>query len=54
MALLLLVSLIVGGIGVLRLRSGKGTGLLKATMVMSLVLLVAYVMAVWAMSAKPG
>jgi hypothetical protein len=50
---LLLVSLIVGGIGVRRLRSGRGTGLLKATMGISLVLLAAYVVAIWAMSAKP-
>ena len=51
--LLFLISLILGGVGVYRLRSGKGTGLLKATTVISLVLLVAYVVAVWAMSAKP-
>jgi len=52
-ALLLLIALIVGGIGVYRLRAGKGTGLLKATMVISLVLLAAFIVAVWAMSAKP-
>jgi hypothetical protein len=51
--LLLLISLIVGGIGVYRMRSGKGAGLLKATMVISLVLLAAYVVAAWAMSGKP-
>jgi len=51
--LLLLISLIVGGIGVRRLRAGKGTGLLKATLVLSLVLLAAYVVAVWAMAGKP-
>jgi hypothetical protein len=51
--LILLVSLIVGGVGVYRLRQGKGTGLLKTTLVLSLVLLAAYVIAVWAMSAKP-
>jgi hypothetical protein len=39
--LLLLVSLILGGAGVRRLRGGRGTGLFKATMVISLVLLVA-------------
>ena len=32
-ALLVLIALIVGGIGVRRLRDGKGTGLLKAAMV---------------------
>lgn len=50
---LLLVALIVGGIGVRRLRTGKGTWLLKATMAISLVLLAAYLVAVWAMSGKP-
>jgi hypothetical protein len=51
--LILLVSLILGGIGVYRLRSGRGSGLLRATMVLSLVLLAAYVVAVWAMAGKP-
>jgi hypothetical protein len=52
--LLFLVSLIVGGIGVYRLRSGKGTGLLKATLIISLLLLAAYVIAAWAMTGKPN
>jgi hypothetical protein len=52
--LLLLVTLIVGGIGVRRLRSGGGAGLLKATLVLSVVLLAAYVVAVWAMAGKPN
>jgi hypothetical protein len=51
--LILLVSLVVGGIGVYRLREGKGAGLLKATLVLSLVLLAAYVVAAWAMAGKP-
>ena len=51
--LLLLIALIVGGIGVRRLSSGRGTDLLTVTMGISLVLLVAYVVAIWAMSAKP-
>jgi hypothetical protein len=51
--LLLLISLIVGGIGVRRLRQGRGGGLLKTSMIIALVLLVAYVVAVWAMSGKP-
>jgi hypothetical protein len=51
--LILLISLIVGGIGVYRLREGKGSGLLRATLVLLLVLLAAYVIAVWAMSGKP-
>jgi hypothetical protein len=51
---LLLVALIAGGIGVRRLDSGRGSGLLKATMIISVILLVAYVVSIWAMSAKPG
>ena len=51
--LILLVSLVVGGVGLYRLRAGKGGGLLKATMILSLVLLAAYVVAAWAMSGKP-
>ncbi len=53
-ALLLLVSLIVGGIGVRKLRTGGGAGLFKAAMVISLLILVAALVAVWAMSAKPS
>jgi hypothetical protein len=52
-ALLLLIALVVGGIGVRRLRSGGGKSLLQVSMVISLLLLVAYVVAVWAMAAKP-
>jgi hypothetical protein len=52
--LILLVSLIVGGIGVYRLRAGKGSGLLRATLWLSLLLLAAYVVAVWAMAGKPA
>jgi hypothetical protein len=51
--LILLISLIVGGVGVYRLREGRGAGLLKATLVLTLVLLAAYVVAVWAMTGKP-
>jgi hypothetical protein len=52
--LILLVSLIVGGVGVYRLREGKGSGLLKATLVLSVILLAAYLVAVWAMAGKPS
>ena len=52
-ALLVLVALIVGGIGVRRLGDGRGAGLLKATMVIALVVLVAAIIAVWAMAGKP-
>jgi hypothetical protein len=52
--LILLISLVVGGFGVYRLREGKGAGLLKATLVLAFVLLAAYVVAVWAMAGKPS
>ena len=52
--LILLVSLVVGGIGVRRLRTGKGATLLRATLALSVVLLGAYVVAVWAMAGKPS
>jgi len=52
--LVLLVSLVVGGIGVYRLREGKGSGLLRATLVLAILLLLAYVVAVWAMAGKPS
>lgn len=52
--LVLVITLILGGIGVRRLEAGKGSGLLKATLVLSVVLLAAYVVAVWAMAGKPG
>jgi hypothetical protein len=51
--LILFVSLIAGGVGVRRLREGKGSRLLAATLVLALVLLAAYVFAVWAMVGKP-
>jgi hypothetical protein len=51
---LFILSLIAGGIGVYRLREGRGAGLLKATMIVALVLLAAYVVAVWAMTGKPA
>jgi hypothetical protein len=52
--LVLLVSLIVGGIGVYRLRAGKGSGLLQVTLVLAILLLGAYVVAIWAMAGKPS
>jgi len=51
--LILLISLIVGGIGVRRLREGQGSTLLRTTLVLSVVLLGVYVVAVWAMAGKP-
>ena len=51
---LLLAALVLGGIGVHRLRQDKGARPLKAAMVLCFVLLASYVVAVWAMAAKPG
>jgi hypothetical protein len=54
-ALLLVIALIVGGMGASRLRKGTGgESLLRATLVISIILLVAFTVAVWAMSGKPG
>jgi hypothetical protein len=53
-ALLVLIALILGGIGVRRLRNGKGSGLLKAAMIIAWVVLAAALVAVWAMSGKPN
>ena len=54
-ALLLVIALVVGGIGASRARKGTGgEGLLRATLVISIILLVAYTVAVWAMGAKPS
>jgi len=52
-ALLTLVALILGGIGVRRLRSGGGAGLIKASLVIAWIVLAAALVAVWAMSGKP-
>ena len=54
-ALLLVIALIVGGMGASRMRKGTGgESLLKAMLVLSIILLVAFTVAVWAMSGKPG
>ena len=53
-ALLLLVSLIIGGIGMYRMRDGKGSALLKTTLALSIVLIAAGLVAVWAMAGKPN
>ena len=52
--LLLLLSLIAGGFGVRRLRGGGGTGLLRGTLYVSVLLLAAYVVTIWAMAGKPN
>jgi hypothetical protein len=52
--LLFIIALILGGIGLRRFRRGEGGGgLLRASGVIALVLLAAYVIAVWAMGGKP-
>jgi len=53
-ALLMLIALVVGGIGMRRLRQGKGQGLLKAALVIAIVILAAALVAVWAMAGKPN
>ena len=51
----MLLALALGGVGIRRLRQGKGgTALLRLTMVIALILIVAYVVAVWAMTGKPN
>jgi hypothetical protein len=53
--ILFLIALVLGGVGVRRLRDGKGGALLlRSTMVVSLVLILGYVVAVWAMTGKPS
>lgn len=53
-ALLLLIALVLGGIGLRRSRRGGGEGLLRASGVIALVLLALYVVAAWAMAGKPA
>jgi hypothetical protein len=52
--LLLLLALILGGVGVRRSRNGGGGLLLRTSGVIATVLVAAYVVAVWAMGAKPA
>jgi len=53
--ILFLVALIVGGVAIFRMRNGeRGAGLLKVTMGIAVVLALAFVVAVWAMTGKPG
>ncbi len=51
--LLLLISLILAGLGVRRQRRGGGTGLLRSSLFISVLLLATYVVTIWAMGAKP-
>jgi hypothetical protein len=51
---LFIIALILGGIGLRRFRRGDGGGgLLRASGVIALVLLAAYVVTIWAMAGKP-
>jgi len=52
--LLILVSIILGVVGLRKLRNGSGgAGFGRAVGVISILLLIAYVIAIWAMTAKP-
>ena len=52
---LFLISLAVGAIGLRRLQTGNGSvALLRSTMLISIILAVAYAVAVWAMTGKPS
>jgi hypothetical protein len=52
--LLLLIALILGGIGLWRSRSGGGSALLRASGAIATLLVLVYVVAVWAMGGKPN
>jgi hypothetical protein len=53
--LLFLLALAIGGLGIHRLRNdNSNTALLKATTLIALILIAAYVVAVWAMTGKPN
>jgi hypothetical protein len=51
--ILLLLSILLAGIGVRRLRSGRGAVFGRIALPLATILLVAYVVAMWAMTAKP-
>ena len=51
--LVIIVSSVLAGMGLRRLRFDRGTGFGRAVGVLATLLLVAYVVAVWAMAAKP-
>ena len=52
-AVLLLIALILGGVGLRKARDGGGTGLLKTSGVIATLLVAVYVVTIWAMGAKP-
>lgn len=51
--LVLIISLILAGIGIRRMRTGGGRVGARVVTVLSVALLIAYVVAVWAMTTKP-
>jgi hypothetical protein len=52
--LLLLIALILGGVGVRRSDAGRGSGLVKASGAIAALLVAVYILAIWAMGAKPA
>ena len=52
--IVLLIALVLGGIGIRRMRSGGGTRLLRASTALAAILIAVYVVAVWAMGGKPS
>jgi hypothetical protein len=52
--ILLLIALVLGGIGIRRMRSGGGAGLLRASTALAAILIAVYVVSVWAMGGKPS
>ena len=52
--MLVLVSIVLSVLGLRRLRSGGGTGLARVVGAIAVLLLAAYLVAVWAMSGKPA
>jgi hypothetical protein len=51
--LLLIIALILGGIGQRKSRTGGGNGLVKASSIIATFLVAVYIVAIWAMGAKP-
>jgi hypothetical protein len=52
-ALLILISVVLAIIGLRRLKTGRGAGLARAAGLLSMLLLAAYVVTIWAMTTKP-
>ena len=52
--IVLLIALVLGGIGIRRMRSGGGTRLLRASTALAAILIAVYIVAVWAMGGKPS